>query len=262
MTSTTASPILMVDGVDINLDNYEKIAAKYAVAFYLGGTGYDYVTYKFDVTKFVNGYLPIIVPSVTDTAESIIELAKTCPGKRFALDVEIDASNDQWLTLVTDVVVAAHSIGKEVVLYTPIAYYDKYVALSPVVDAIWSPDWINTLNYDLTNIPGVANLWWDGIGQRAVQVIGNKMSEFTIPLDYSVVDYGFVEYAETPIDDNNNTYTVVPGDTLWGIAQRLNVPFETLLSLNLSLLNTVAQAHNMTNSSNGRWIFPGTVLKY
>ena len=59
-------------------------------------------------------------------------------------------------------------------------------------------------------------------------------------------------------------YTVVEGDTLWGIAQRFlgdGMRHGEIYSLNADVIEETAQKHGFSSSENGWWIFPGTVLK-
>lgn len=58
-------------------------------------------------------------------------------------------------------------------------------------------------------------------------------------------------------------YTVVSGDTLWGIAKKFlgaGNKYGEIYKANSSVIEETAKKHGKTSSSNGHWIYPGTVL--
>lgn len=58
------------------------------------------------------------------------------------------------------------------------------------------------------------------------------------------------------------SYTIQSGDTLGEIAERHGIwPPSVLYAKNASLLEETARAHGYRSSEQGRWIFPGTVLR-
>ena len=60
------------------------------------------------------------------------------------------------------------------------------------------------------------------------------------------------------------TYTVVSGDCLWNIAKKQlgnGSKWGTIYTLNQDTIESTAKEHVKTSSSNGHWIYPGTVLK-
>ena len=62
------------------------------------------------------------------------------------------------------------------------------------------------------------------------------------------------------IDD----YTVKSGDSLWGIAKKYlgnGSKFPEIYTLNKDVIEAAAKKHGRASSSNGHWIYPGTVLK-
>lgn len=64
-----------------------------------------------------------------------------------------------------------------------------------------------------------------------------------------------------PPKTTNTTYTIVSGDTLWGIAQRFygnGNDWKTLYNANQAVIEQYAKAHGLWNPSDpGHWIFPG-----
>lgn len=58
-------------------------------------------------------------------------------------------------------------------------------------------------------------------------------------------------------------YTVVPGDTLWRIANRFygsGTKYPVIYQANAEVIEAAARAHGKKNSNNGHWIWPGEVL--
>lgn len=59
-------------------------------------------------------------------------------------------------------------------------------------------------------------------------------------------------------------YTVVPGDTLWGIAFKFygkGSDWPKIYNENNATIEAAAKAHGLAGSNNGWWIYAGTVLK-
>lgn len=59
-----------------------------------------------------------------------------------------------------------------------------------------------------------------------------------------------------------HSYTIVHGDTLIGIGNKLHVDWHTLYNNNKQVIEAAAKSHGHADSGNGHWIFPGTVLHY
>ncbi len=66
--------------------------------------------------------------------------------------------------------------------------------------------------------------------------------------------------------ENKNTgrkYTIVSGDTLWGISSRFlgsGSKYMQIYNSNKSTIESAAKRYGKSSSSNGHWIYPGTVL--
>lgn len=72
------------------------------------------------------------------------------------------------------------------------------------------------------------------------------------------------EQTRTETESGAGSYTVVSGDTLWGIAAKFygrGIAYETIYSANKEIIETTAKSRGKKDSSNGHWIFPGTVLQ-
>lgn len=69
---------------------------------------------------------------------------------------------------------------------------------------------------------------------------------------------------DTTTAPKNKTYTVKSGDTLWDIA-RVKLgngsKWTSIYSLNKATIEAAAKKYGRSSSSNGWWIYPGTVLK-
>ena len=58
-------------------------------------------------------------------------------------------------------------------------------------------------------------------------------------------------------------YTVVSGDTLWGIAMKFykdGSAWKRIYDANKDVIENAAKAHGMSNSSQGKWIWAGEKL--
>lgn len=59
------------------------------------------------------------------------------------------------------------------------------------------------------------------------------------------------------------SYTVVSGDTLWGIAAKKlgsGTKWTSIYDANASTIESAAKSHGKSSSDHGHWIWPGTVL--
>lgn len=61
----------------------------------------------------------------------------------------------------------------------------------------------------------------------------------------------------------SKTYTIVSGDTLWKISTKelgSGAKYMQIYNANKSVIESTAKSHGKSSSSNGHWIWPGTVL--
>lgn len=257
----------MLDSIDFTPENVGEYASKYAIAYYLGGSGYAGGTPQdFSNTEFPNGSLPIYVPTYEDVPSAVADsINSKVKGSNVVLDVEVGANNiPAWSNFLGEL--RAHLDNKRMILYTPLTYIPSYASGVFVPDGVWIPYWTIVSQEQITqllsainlpnphNINGFNQTEWDQLGQRAWQLCNdNNLTNFSIPVDISVVDSEMLNFGET-------VYIVQPGDTLYAISQKLKVSLPTLLSKNLAMLDSVARTHGFVNSQNGRWIFPGEKL--
>lgn len=69
---------------------------------------------------------------------------------------------------------------------------------------------------------------------------------------------------ERDTDPTPTTYTIIDGDTLWGIAQCYlgdGLRWEEIYTLNKDIIEDTAKKRGLSSSEGGWWIFPGTVIK-
>ena len=62
---------------------------------------------------------------------------------------------------------------------------------------------------------------------------------------------------------SGGSYTVVSGDTLWGIATKKlgsGTKWTSIYDANASTIEAAAKSHGKSSSDHGHWIWPGTVL--
>ena len=63
-----------------------------------------------------------------------------------------------------------------------------------------------------------------------------------------------------PSGGGGGSYTVVQGDTLIGIGNKVHLDWHTLYNNNKATIEDAAHSHGHSSSSNGNLLFPGTVL--
>ena len=112
------------------------------------------------------------------------------------------------------------------------------------------PDGTYYLDKVVTKISG------SGASQQSIEAhkIGYRMDNATVLIDE------MPEETET----GGGEYTVVKGDTLWKIAEKTlgsQARYAEIYALNKDVIEKTAQGRGKKDSSNGHWLFQGTVLK-
>ncbi len=67
----------------------------------------------------------------------------------------------------------------------------------------------------------------------------------------------------TPSQPAGSSYTIVSGDTLWGIASRKlgsGAKWTKIYDANASTIEAAAKKHRKSGSDHGHWIYPGTTI--
>ena len=102
----------------------------------------------------------------------------------------------------------------------------------------------------------VTKISGSGASQQSIEAhkIGYRMDNATVLIDE------MPEETET----DGGEYTVVKGDTLWEIAEKtlgFSARYAEIYDINKSVIEETAQGRGKKDSSNGHWLFQGTVLK-
>ncbi|MHB1701317.1 MAG: LysM peptidoglycan-binding domain-containing protein [Acidobacteriaceae bacterium] len=262
----------------------DVLAKGYAIAVYIGGPGSAGSGWTPDIAdKLRNGFLPIYVPLQTMDVATGTEAADECLslleayGRADAVALDLESSTvaggpAYWAQFASDFKTRLDASGYRTVLYTSLSEVDVFAKSDNPPDAIWAADWVTNQpdsSADSHAIPGLPNVWWSAQGQRAWQY-ANSVNLDGWNWDISVIDSELVTLPEsaaavpTPTTQVS-TYTVEPGNTLWGIAANLSkegreVTPPELYAANAEALDAEARRHGYPNSRNGALIWPGTVL--
>lgn len=92
--------------------------------------------------------------------------------------------------------------------------------------------------------------------------IGNK--GYTMQLTLHKVQKAIKVTKSVPsVSDGSQTYTVVSGDTLWGISKKFygtGTKYNIIYEANVDVIESTAKSHGKKNSDNGHWIWAGETL--
>jgi len=118
------------------------------------------------------------------------------------------------------------------------------------IEGFGKPDGVYYIDEVVTKING------SGASQQSISAhrVGYRMDDATVVIDAKPEEKGVGE---------GTLYTVVKGDTLWSIAKNfLGSPlrYAEIYNINKETIEAAAQNRGKKDSSNGHWIFPGTVL--
>lgn len=96
-------------------------------------------------------------------------------------------------------------------------------------------------------------LQWQAFGTKAVEFQQNGQTTTA----------AVTEKRDTSTKPVETSYTVVQGDNLWDIAKTKlgdGTRMDDIYRLNQDTIEAEAKKHGLASSSNGHWIYPGTVL--
>ncbi len=99
--------------------------------------------------------------------------------------------------------------------------------------------------------------------EYSIAFIQKKPLEIYTTNELSIAQFEKKTRQRTDNSISNDSYTVVSGDTLWGIAaQKLGsgTRWTEIYDANKDTIETEAINHGMSGSDYGHWIWPGTVL--
>lgn len=132
-----------------------------------------------------------------------------------------------------------------------------------VLNLIVTDTWINL---DVT-ISSFTPEVYGGYGNVRYYITFTQAKDLKIYTTNELKIAGFVKKT-APRNDSSNSgsggnYTVVSGDTLWGIASKKlgsGTKWTTIYDANSGTIEAAAKSHGKSSSDHGHWIYPGTVL--
>lgn len=110
-------------------------------------------------------------------------------------------------------------------------------------------------------ISGLGNLSGKYFIDKIKHSIGS--SGYKMQLTLHKVQPAIKVNAPVPQASGAQAYTVVSGDTLWGISKKFygtGTKYNIIYDANADLIEITAKEHGKSNSSNGHWIWPGETL--
>lgn len=118
------------------------------------------------------------------------------------------------------------------------------------IEGFGCPDGVYYIDEVVTKISG------NGASQQSISAhrVGYRMDDATVMIDAK---------QELKEAGEGTSYTVVKGDTLWSIADALlgsPLRYAEIYNINKEVIEATAQERGKNDSSNGHWIFPGTIL--
>lgn len=131
-------------------------------------------------------------------------------------------------------------------------------------------DWKNKgtrLTLLVTGYPINADVYIEKYSAEAAGAFGDMTYEISFKADKDNITVATNNKANTSTPKRtttqNNTYTIRPGDTLWGIAQKelgKGSLWEKIYVKNQSIIEQTAQKYRKSSSNRGWWIYPGVTL--
>lgn len=103
----------------------------------------------------------------------------------------------------------------------------------------------------------VTKIGGNGASRQSLEMhrVGYRMDNAEVLIDAQSEDVS---------GEGGTAYTVQKGDTLWTIAKQLlgsPLRYAEIYNLNKEIIESTAQGRGKRDSSNGHWLFPGTVLQ-
>lgn len=124
------------------------------------------------------------------------------------------------------------------------------------------------LNLLVTGYPINVDVYIEKYSAEASGAFGDMPYEITFKAVGETVTAISTTSASTPAPkrtaEKNDSHTIKPGDTLWGIAQKelgKGSLWQTIYNANKEIIEQTAKKYGKSSSNNGHWIFPGITLK-
>lgn len=208
----------------------------------------DFSTYKY--ASNLEGTYTGAKMSYTDPGTGEDHIVTVGGGSRILeINEEADSATDAQRKAIAEL----NNANKKAVTFsgTIKARWEMLASCCITITGFGQPDGIYYLDKVTTKIGG------NGASQQTFEahLVGNRMDGANVVLDPK----------EEPGETGEGTkYTVVKGDTLWTISEQfLGTPlrYAEIYDLNKGVIEAEAQKRGKKDSSNGHWIFPGTVLQ-
>ncbi len=207
----------------------------------------DFSQYKYKST--LEGTYTGAKLSYTDPATGEDHVVMVGGGKRIK---EINEEADSAADAQRKAIAALNNANKNDTTFSGTLMARKGIVASCCVDlsGFGKPDGKYYVDEVVTKVGG------NSASQQSVTMhrVGYRMDDATVLIDAQPAVLAAGE---------GGSYTVVKGDTLWTIADQLlgsPLRYADIYNLNRELIEAEAQGRGKPDSSNGHWIFPGTVL--
>lgn len=119
------------------------------------------------------------------------------------------------------------------------------------------------VNIDVT----ISSFNWNVYGGHGNVSYSVDLAEWKELKIYTTAEMNIDLYTKKTVSRNDTTssgnYTVISGDTLWGIAKRKlggGANWPKIYNANKDIIEGTAKKHRKNGSDHGHWIYPGTTL--
>ena len=204
---------------------------------------------KFDYNSTMAGTYTGAKIAYTDPGTSEDHVVTVGGGSRI---MEMNEEADSAADAQRKAIAALNAANKKDVTFSGTIMARKGLIASSCIniEGFGKPDGTYYIDEVVTKISG------SGASQQSISAhrVGYRMDDATIVID-----------AKPEIKEvgEGTSYTVVKGDTLWDIAETLlcsPLRYAEIYNINKEVIESAAQGRGKKDSSNGHWIFPGTVL--